>query len=146
MQIELKRIGNKAATHPHPRFAVVVQPPVEAEKFVHQLVEHFVVAELDVATKVPCEAVLVDDGLGETTGKAACFQHQPVADATLLEALRRAEARRACADDQMSYVHGWDGRKALRQHSGRRFDARRDRPGTVDVHVTFACRVFRVQR
>ena len=95
MQIELKRIGNKAATHPHPRFAVVVQPAVEAEEFVHQLVEHFVVAELDVTTKVPCESVLVDDGLRETTGEAPCFQHQPVADATLLEAPRRAEARRA---------------------------------------------------
>jgi len=107
MQIQLERIWDKATANPDPRFAVVVQPPVHAEQVVHQLIEHLVVAELDVPAQIPCESVLVDDRLRKAASNVTGFQNEPVGDATLLESPRRAKARRACADDQVSYFHGW---------------------------------------
>jgi hypothetical protein len=49
--------------------------------------------------------VLVDDRSRKAAGDGACFQNEPVGDATLLEAPGRAETGRSCADDEVSNVH-----------------------------------------
>ena len=107
MQIQLERIWDKAAAKPDPRFAVVVQPSVHAEQVVHQLIEHLVMAELHVPAQIPCESVLIDDRLRKAASNVAGFHNEPVGDATLLESPRRAKARRACADDQVTYFQQW---------------------------------------
>jgi len=63
-----------------------------------------------MAAKIPGESVLVDNRLRKAAGDKACFQNEPVGDSSLLEAPSCAEARRTCADDQVTYVQavgGW---------------------------------------
>jgi len=63
-----------------------------------------------MAAKIPCKSVLIDDRLRKAAGDKACFQNEPVGDSSLLEAPSCAEARRTCADDQVTYVQavgGW---------------------------------------
>src|SRR5688500_17079965 len=105
MQIELERIRHEAVPNQDRRLAVVIQPPVRAKQFVHQVVEHFVVAELDVTAEIPREAMFVDHRLRKTARYMTRFQHQPIAYAALVETPRGPEARRTSTDDQMANVH-----------------------------------------
>jgi hypothetical protein len=91
MQIQLEWIWDETTTNPDPRFAVVVQPSIHPEQVVHQLIEHLVVAELHVPAQIPCESVLVDDGLRKAASNVTRFQNEPLGDATLLEAPRGAK-------------------------------------------------------
>src|SRR5262249_43429008 len=100
MEVQLKRVRHEARSHPHPRLALVIQPAVGAEEVVHQLIEVIVVTELDVAAEIPREACLVDDRSREAARALSGFAQQPLRFAACEQAPRRAETRRARADDQ----------------------------------------------
>ena len=100
MQVQLKGVRDEPLAQPDPRFTLVVQPPVDAEQIVHQLVEVVVVTELHVAAEVPGEAVFIDDRARESTSGLGSLEEAPVRPAQGIEAPRGAQAGWSRTHDQ----------------------------------------------
>ena len=91
MEIVLKRIGNETIPDPDPRLALVHQPFLLRNEFVHQRVEIFVMRKLDVPADVPEETLLITKRRRQAAGIIVRFQQLPVVVAELVKTPGGAE-------------------------------------------------------
>src|SRR5579871_4127894 len=103
-EVILKRIGHESAFHPYPRLALVVKPLLGEREF-HDLIEEFVVRELNVAADIPGEALLINKRPGEAAGLAFPLEKFEPLVVEPLEPEGGAETRRAPAKNQNPIRH-----------------------------------------
>ena len=78
--VVLERVGDEPIPHPDPRFALMMQPAVCAEKLHHGAVEVFIVRELHMAADVPGEAFVIEERRRQATWLRSSFDNLPVVD------------------------------------------------------------------
>ena len=91
MKIVLKWIWNETIPDPDPGLALVRQPFLFGNQFVHECVEVIVMRKLDVPANVPEKALLVAKRGRQTTGVIVRFQQLPIAVAELVKTPGGAE-------------------------------------------------------
>jgi len=103
--VVLERVGHPGIGNADHSLALVLQV-VLAQEVVQQAVEVVVMGKDHVAANIPGEALVVAETGREAAGMGVFFQDQVVRDAEFTQALGRAQAGGAGAEDQMGNMVG----------------------------------------
>ena len=81
LDVVLERVRHEPVFDPDPRFALMPEPAIFAQRLQHQVVEVFIMGKLNVAADVPSKAFLINEAFREAPDAGFFFKDDKVGDA-----------------------------------------------------------------